>query len=187
MQLPNNTLTRRQTSGDLDVAFDIETNGIDSTEIHCMVLQDLNNGIVESFNDQTLTNSVVNGVCTLNICTNIVSHNGVMFDVPQIQKHFPFFNCNPTHWDTLILSRYFYSDLMDIDLRRRWPMMPAKLYGSHSLEAYGFRLNLHKGDYGKTSDWKDWTPEMEDYCKQDVAIVAKLWTHFRKKLLLASD
>ena len=86
------------------------------------------------------------------------------------------------HWDTLILSRFYHPNLLDIDLKRRWRDMPAKLYGSHSLAAYGYRLGCRKGDFGQTTDWKDWTPEMQEYCKQDVVVLTKLWEHFQKYL-----
>ena len=174
------TSIRPQTSDKINLAFDIETDGIDSSCIHCIVTQDLDTGEVMEYNDQTLNNSVVNGVCALDGADNLVSHNGIMFDIPEIKKHYPFFQ-NPT-WDTLILSRFFHPDMLEIDLRRKWAMMPARLYGSHSLEAYGYRLRHFKDDFGKTTDWKEWSQEMQDYCKKDVAILAKLWTHFQKSL-----
>ena len=174
------TSTRPQTSGKINLAFDIETDGIDSSCIHCIVTQDLDTGEVTEYNDQTSNNSVVNGVCALDGANNLVSHNGIMFDIPEIKKHYPFFQ--NTTWDTLILSRFFHPDMLEIDLRRKWAMMPARLYGSHSLEAYGYRLRHFKDDFGKTTDWKEWSQEMQDYCKKDVAILAKLWTHFQKSL-----
>ena len=81
------TSTQAQTS--VNLAFDIETDGIDSSCIHCIVTQDLDTGLVMEYNDQSLTNSVVNGVCALNDATNLVSHNGIMFDIPEIKKHYP--------------------------------------------------------------------------------------------------
>ena len=175
--------TRPQTSGDVNLAFDIETDGIDSSCIHCIVTQDIDTGLVTEYNDQATPNySVVNGVNDLEVATNIISHNGIMFDVPQIQKHFSFFKGRARHWDTLILSRYFHPNLLEIDLRRKWTMMPARLYGSHSLEAYGYRLRCFKDGFGKTTDWQEWSPEMQDYCKKDVAILVKLWTHFQKSI-----
>ena len=175
------TSTQAQTS--VNLAFDIETDGIDSTYIHCMVTQDIDTGQVMEYNDQASKNySVVNGVCDLETATNIISHNGIMFDIPQIKKHFPFFKGKAKHWDTLILSRFYHPNILDTDLRRKWTGMPARLYGSHSLEAYGYRLKCHKADFGKTTDWKEWSQEMQDYCKQDVAILVKLWTHFQKFL-----
>ena len=177
------TSTRPQTSGDVNLAFDIETDGIDSSCIHCIVTQDIDTGLVTEYNDQATPNySVVNAVNDLEVANNIISHNGIMFDVPQIQKHFSFFKGRARHWDTLILSRYFHPNLLEIDLRRKWTMMPARLYGSHSLEAYGYRLRCFKDGFGKTTDWQEWSPEMQDYCKKDVAILVKLWTHFQKSI-----
>jgi len=175
------TSTQAQTS--VNLAFDIETDGIDSTYIHCMVTQDIDTGQVMEYNDQASKNySVVNGVCDLETATNIISHNGIMFDIPQIKKHFGFWEGKANHWDTLILSRFFHPDLLDIDLRRKWPYMPARLYGSHSLEAYGYRLRCFKDGFGKTTDWQNWSQEMQDYCRKDVAILCKLWGHFQKSL-----
>ena len=175
------TSTQAQTS--VNLAFDIETDGIDSNCIHCVVTQDIDTGQVMEYNDQASKNySVVNAVNDLETATNIISHNGIMFDIPQIKKHFSFFEGKANHWDTLILSRFFHPDLLDIDLRRKWPYMPARLYGSHSLEAYGYRLRCFKDGFGKTTDWQDWSQEMQDYCKKDVAILCKLWGHFQKSL-----
>ena len=66
------TSTQPQTL--VNLAFDIETDGIDSSCIHCIVTQDLDTGLVMEYNDQTLTNSIVNGVCALNDADNLVSH-----------------------------------------------------------------------------------------------------------------
>ena len=181
MKLRPKSSTLQQTS--INLAYDIETDGLDCSQIHCVVTQDLDTGLVTEYNDQATKNySVVNAVNDLENASNIVSHNGIMFDIPQIKKHFPFFEGKAKHWDTLILSRFYHPNLLDIDLRRKWAMMPARLYGSHSLEAYGYRLKCHKDEFGKTTDWKDWSQEMQDYCKQDVAILVKLWRHFQKFL-----
>ena len=56
--------------------------------------------------------------------------------------------------------------------------MPLQLYGRHSLESYGYRLGEYKGEFGKTSDWSEWSQEMEDYCAQDVEVTKKLCDHF---------
>ena len=37
---------------EINLAFDIETNGIDSTRLHCIVTQDLDTGLVEEYNDE---------------------------------------------------------------------------------------------------------------------------------------
>ena len=178
----------------LNLAFDIETDGFDSKRVHCIVTQDIDTGIVEEFNDEPYSDqakdlpmaasySLSNGITSLMCASNIISHNGIGYDVPQLQKHYPFFRELITpHWDTLILSRYFHPNLLDIDKKRKWPMMPARLYGSHSLEAYGYRLKCFKGEFAKTTDWAEWSPDMQEYCKQDVAVLTKLWKHFQKYL-----
>ena len=60
--------------------------------------------------------------------------------------------------------------------------MPLQLYGRHRLEAYGYRLGEYKGEFGKTSDWSEWSQEMEDYCAQDVEVTKKLCDHFHPYL-----
>ncbi len=48
--------------------------------------------------------------------------------------------------------------------------MLQQMYGRHSLEAWGYRLGEYKGSFSKTTDWKEWSQEMEDYCIQDVVV-----------------
>ena len=124
-----------------------------------------------------------NGLNDLMCASNIISHNGIAYDIPEAKKHYPFLKEIKTHhWDTLIMSRYFHPNLLDIDLTRKRPYMPARLCGSHSLEAYGYRLKCYKGEFAKHTDWQEWSPEMQEYCKQDVAVLVKLWNHFQKYL-----
>ena len=101
----------------------------------------------------------------------------------DVHKEKPFFkDLKVKHWDTLILSRFYHPNLSEIDLKRKWRYMPARLYGSHSLEAWGYRLKCFKGEFGKHTDWKSWSPEMQEYCKQDVVVLTELWHHFQKFL-----
>jgi hypothetical protein len=81
--------------------------------------------------------------------------------------------------DTLVLSRVCHPDILTTDKKRKWKQMPPQLYGRHSLESYGYRLGEYKGEFGKDSDWKEWSQEMQDYCLQDVHVTAKLWNHFQ--------
>ena len=72
----------------LNLAFDIETDGFDSKRIHCIVIQDIDSGIVEEYNDEKYStipkdlpmassNSICNGMQGLMCATNIISHNGI--------------------------------------------------------------------------------------------------------------
>ena len=36
-----------------------------------------------------------------------------------------------------------------------------------------------KGDFGETTDWSEWSQEMQDYCEQDVVVTHKLWQHLQ--------
>ena len=183
--------------GPLNLAFDIETDGINSTRLHCIVTKDIDTGLIEEYNDESYgdgtfdikedapmaSRSITSGLTSLMTADNIISHNGIAYDVPQAQKHYPFFReLMAKHWDTLILSRFYHPNLSEIDLIRKWAYMPARLYGSHSLEAWGYRLKCFKGEFGKHTDWKSWSPEMQEYCKQDVVVLTKLWHHFQKYL-----
>ena len=87
-------------------------------------------------------------------------------------------------YDTLILSRLFFTDILDRDFRQRAAGMPANLYGRHSLESWGHRLGQHKSEFGKSldGDWSTYSPEMLDYCAQDVVVSVALVKLFLPKM-----
>jgi len=165
--------------------FDLETNGLlnDLTCIHCLVIYDLEADQTLCYNDQGNKEPVVRGIERLEDADTIVGHNIINYDIPAISKLYPWFQNTGRVLDTLVLSRLYHADILTIDKKRRWDHMPSQLYGRHSLEAYGYRLGEYKGCYGKTTDWKDWTQEMEDYCVQDVNVTKKLCNHFHPYLI----
>ena len=175
-------------SGIGPIVFDLETNGLlnDATHIHCVALHYLETDAKCSFNDECpgkgMSYPVVRAVQYLQMADFIIGHNIVGFDLPVIKNLFPFFNPTGVIIDTLLLSRLYHPNLLDIDKRHAWKDMPTKLYGSHSLKAYGYRLGLHKGDFGEDTDWKEWSQEMQDYCIQDVKVTEKLCDHFHPYL-----
>ena len=153
-----------QRGGMSKLAYDIETDGFDATVIHCLVTQDLDTGQVCEYNDQGGKHEpIVTGLKYLECADLIIAHNGIGYDTPQIKKFYPWFD-HYHQLDTLILSRFFHTDLLDHDLKRKYPRMQARLYGSHSLEAWGYRLKCHKNDFGKETDWKEWSEDMQNYC-----------------------
>ena len=158
--------------------FDIETNGLPRKgmdRIHCIVAKDIDTEQVYRFNDTGSTHSVTNGITLLQEADVLIGHNIVGFDVPVIQQIYPFFQTKAVLYDTLILSRMFFPDILSRDYRKKPIGMPAKLNGRHSLEAWGYRLGDYKGEFGKTTDWSDWSMEMEDYCEQDVHVCDSLF------------
>ena len=164
--------------------FDLEANGLyqDATRIHCIAYHDSTIDETLSFNDECpgkgMSNSITTAVMDLAQADYIVGHNIIGYDLPLIRKLYPFFKPTGVIIDTLLLSRLYHSRLMSIDKEKNWKHMPLQLYGRHSLEAYGYRLNEYKGNFGKLTDWSDWSQEMEDYCKQDVNVTRRLWKHF---------
>ena len=177
------------------VILDLESNGLlnRASRIHCVVLHYCENDLTQAYNDEKYsdnakelpmgTRSITTAVTNIEVADTVVGHNIIGFDLPLIKRIYPFFTYPPVIVDTLLLSRLYHPNLLDIDKKNEWKDMPTKLYGSHSLEAYGYRLGLRKGDYGKDTDWKEWSQEMQDYCVQDVKVTEKLCEHFRPYLL----
>lgn len=164
--------------------FDIETDGLlyNVTTIHCLVIYDTETDKTLTYNDTGNAEPVVRGVQVLEDAPCVLGHNIISYDLPVIKKLFPFFNYPACIIDTLLLSRLYHPDMMDLDKRHNWDGMPLKLYGRHNLESYGHRLSCNKGDFGKDTDWKHWSKEMQDYCEQDVKLTTKLFEHFKPYL-----
>ena len=164
------------------LVFDCETNGLlhDVSTIHCIAIYDSQKEETFVFNDQGGDcYPLTEGLHWLTSADVIIGHNIIGYDLPVLRKIYSWFESSATVIDTLILSRLYHPNLMEIDKKRAWPRMPLQLYGRHSLESYGYRLGEYKGEFGKTSDWKEWSQEMQDYCVQDVQVTTKLCEHFR--------
>lgn len=164
------------------LVFDIETDGLFKavTQIHCIVVRDLDSKTTLVFNDQGTDQSVTSGITLLEEADWLIGHNIIGYDIPVIKKFYPFFDPPiTTCLDTLVLSQLRYPDMIAVDMIRKFEGMPRQLYGRHSLESYGYRLGVQKSDYGKTADWKEWSPEMQAYCIQDVRTTTALWKHFQ--------
>jgi hypothetical protein len=168
----------------MQLVFDIETNGLydDVTHIHCIGIHDLDAKETYVFNDQGNAQPITKGVQLLEDADSIIGHNIVGYDIPVIRKLYPWFTPSGAVMDTLVLSRIYHADILKVDQKRRWNHMPLQLYGRHSLESYGYRLGEYKGNFGKTSDWKEWSEDMQEYMMQDVRVTHKLWDHFHKYL-----
>lgn len=164
--------------------FDIETDGLynDVTCIHCVGIYDQEADQTLAYNDQGDKEPITKAIQRLEDADRIIGHNIIGYDLPVIKKLFPWFEPRGEIVDTLLLSRLYHADILKTDQKRKWNQMPLQLYGRHSLEAYGYRLGEYKGCFGKTTDWKDWSQDMQDYMLQDVNVTKKLWKHFHKYL-----
>ena len=169
---------------EVSLIFDLETDGLlkDVSTIHCLAIYDIDTEETFSYNDTGNEEPVVRGIQRLLDADCIIGHNIIGFDIPMIKKVYPFFEPKGRVIDTLLLSRLYHPDMLEVDRKARIDGMPPKLYGRHSLESYGHRLGECKGNFGQTADWSAWSKEMEDYCEQDVIVTNKLCQHFHPYL-----
>lgn len=169
------------------LAFDIETDGLlrGLTKIHCIAAQDLDT------NEQYFWDNgrIKEGLAFLRSADELWGHNIIGYDYQAIREIYPKWKYQGKTFDTLILSRLFFTDLLDRDFRSRPANMPGNLYGRHSLEAWGHRLNVHKSEFGKSldGDWSVYTPEMGLYCQQDVTVSCAVAALFIPKLEVFKD
>lgn len=157
-----------------DMVFDIETNGLaleDINTIHTMTIYDYSTGAFTRYDKE----DVRLGVEHLQRADRIVGHNIINYDIPVIQKFFPWFTPKEVI-DTIVWARLVFPDMVDTDMQLvHRGILPRSLVSSHSLKAYGYRLGELKGDFHETTDWQEWTPEMSEYCEQDVRVTKLLY------------
>ena len=141
------------------LAIDIETDGLDATEIWCAVTKDIDSGEVKVWKAANGLRQYIEDQDLL------IGHNIISFDLPVLKKLWNLnTNSNPLR-DTLIMSR----------------LLNPVLEKGHSLDSWGVRLGLKKGDF---SDFDGGLSEdMVEYCIQDVEITHALFTHLTDSLL----
>nr|DAN67009.1 MAG TPA: DNA polymerase [Caudoviricetes sp.] len=169
--------------------FDIETDGLlkDVTKVYCMTVYNTETEKTTAYTPDTIGAGIFDLYHEWANGTRICGHNIIGYDIPAICK------CTPTLLitedmkknvvDTVVLSRLYYPHLIEIDIGlTRRNILPARLMGRHSLEAWGYRLGVLKGDYGKqASAWDAYTDDMLAYNKQDVEVTKALYAHLMKQ------
>ena len=185
------------------VVFDIETDGLlqDMTRIHLLTIKASHETAVRVYREDEIAEGLR---YLMTYCHKVYGHNIIKFDIPAIQKLYPWFTIKDPQ-DTLVLSRLIHADLTESDVPlMRSEKLPSKLYKSHSLEAWGYRLGQMKGEYTgdtriedldlrKASKWAEWNPDMEAYGIQDAvvteALVAYLapWDYAQEAVKLEHD
>ncbi len=163
--------------------FDLESNGLwpEVDRVHCIVTLDLDTGESQSFYDDTRIihpsrrGTLQDGVKELRQASELWGHNILQYDIPVLNKILdakfnPFFDGQKLR-DTLVCSQHMWLELnlKDFAYRKINTEFPGILIGSHSLEAWGWRLGNHKGEFGKTADWSKFTLEMLTYALQDLS------------------
>lgn len=164
--------------------FDLESTGLlrRGSTIHCIVTRNGDDGNTQVYDHQP-DRTLLQGINTLEQAEALIGHNIISYDIPLIKEQFPMFDPKGTLIDTLVLSRLFYPHIYERDCQRQPDGMPQRLYGRHSLEAWGYRLKCFKGDFGKHDGaWDVYTPEMLDYCIQDTEVTLRLWVLLQRRI-----
>jgi len=85
----------------------------------------------------------------------LVGHNLIEFDLVHLEKHWGI-QVDNKKYDTVLKSRALCTGL----------------HFGHTLEMWGYKLNMHKGEF---NDWDKTSKEMEAYCKNDVSLTEELY------------
>ena len=162
--------------------FDIETNGLydEVSIIHCINIYDVKTHQHERYDPDTLPVAI--GIKRLLDADVLVGHNIIGFDIPVIQKLFPGTKFDMPLVDTYVLAKLCFPLIIHSDFKRiQDKRLPGQLLGKQKLEAWGYRLGVLKGTFGKETDWQNWSPAMSDYCEQDVVVTIRLYEAIQKQ------
>jgi DNA polymerase I-like protein with 3'-5' exonuclease and polymerase domains len=158
--------------------FDLETNGLlpDVDEVHCACCV-VDDGPVLAFHDYPALSprdgSMADFLDLLERADEVCGHNIQAYDLPVLRHLGLMPPCDPTVFDTLVAARFLYPDVKSLDADGYFPFRPPpSVRFPHSLEAWGHRLGLHKGDF--KGPWAELTQDMLDYGMQDVAVTRAL-------------
>jgi len=142
----------------MKILFDIETDGLESSVIWCLVAQEIETGQVWSFGPD----KIERGVQLLNRATQLSGHNIIGFDIPVLERLTSFKLRDQEIIDTLVFSRLFN---------------PVR-EGGHSLAVWGGKLGCAKIEF---EDFDKFSERMLDYCKRDVALNVKVYKALQKE------
>ena len=128
------------------IVFDIEADGLHPNNVWCIVAKEVD-GKLHTF-DNT---QIHEGIKFLQQADTLIGHNIIGYDIPVLEKLYDVkFDCKIE--DTLVMSRLFN---------------PIRENG-HSLKAWGWRVGMLKQE--QPEDFDSYTPEMLEYCIQDVKL-----------------
>ncbi|PXA91214.1 DNA polymerase [Caulobacter sp. D4A] len=182
------------------------------TVIHCVNVVDrltgrrrrFNSGFYADGTPAPRAGTIEEGLVLLMEADCIGGHNVIGYDIPAIQKLYPWFEPKGKVRDSLVEARVIWTNLFDIDTnaikknKRPEEFIRDRLTGTHKLSAWGFRLGEYKGDYGPAKEaearalglegdeirnfvWGRFTPDMDEYCEQDVVVNVVLFDKIDSK------
>ena len=150
------------------VISDIETNGLNNSDkLWICGGKDITTGETVRFDncheDEVARREAIKWYESADL---IIGHNFVQFDAPMLNKLLKPRLIDPRKIvDTLLISR-----LVNYDIET-----PKGAKFPHSLQAWGIRLNKHKGDF---HEFDKFSIKMVDYWYQDIEVTESLYDHF---------
>ena len=138
--------------------LDIECDDLKATKIHCVCVRNLVSDEERTFYDKD------SFLAFHSRDFRYVGHNLLSFDIPNLNRLWDTGLELDRCCDTLVLSLLFNPALED----------------GHSLAAWGRRLKFPKGEI---SDWSECTPEMVEYCRNDVRLTCLLYKKLTERML----
>lgn len=143
--------------------LDIETDALPSTKVWMVGVKNINTGEVSNFLSPFSKQDIKEIQTCLNSYEELIGHNIIDFDVPTLHRLLGISIKDVKVTDTLVLSKLYNPQLEN----------------GHSLKAWGERLGFPKGDY---DDWTRLSPEMVDYCVQDLQVTHRVYEKLMHKL-----
>lgn len=138
------------------IVLDIEANGLNPTDVWCVVTRDIDNDEVRLFYGEALQKEFP---VWISGADQIIGHNCLEYDIPVLRRLLGCTIPDEVVYDTLVVGRVLDSGRAD----------------GHSLESYGQLLKHPKTEH---NDWSKFSPEMLEYCKNDVELNLKLYRYF---------
>lgn len=130
--------------------------------------KDVDTGEVEVFFPYRGQDEIDKAIAWANTVDLWIGHNFLEFDLVEISKHIKHKLIDPDKvLDTLVVSRLLYYDRP----------VPPGAKSAHSLDAWGRRLGVHKGEFNKFSEYSE---EMYEYWRGDLETTEALYKHLLK-------
>ena len=139
-----------------NIVFDIETDDLDATKVWCIVAKEVDGNTYKFGPDE-----LEDGLDLLRSANTLIGHNIIGFDLPVLKKLFNF-TYSGKIIDTLVMSR-LYNPIRE---------------NGHSLKTWGYRLGVPKQEQ---PEFDNYTPQMLDYCVQDVVLNEAVYKFLQKE------
>lgn len=163
------------------IVWDVEANGLldDVTEVHCLVLKNIDTKEIIKLYESTLTPSNIINSFTKFKPKKIIGHNIIGYDIPLLIKMYNINLIDLLGKDSII-DTYLWSQVAfpDRPMPKGCPNIiksktgKSKKIGPHGLESWGWRVGERKIEI---NDWSKFDEDMLNRCVVDVEINERVY------------